>query len=171
MTDKALRDGVLLALTTLPLSFSVTRVGVESGVPTWMLIASSTLMFSAAAQLLLYKAFSAEVASFLALASIAGIGLRLAFYARHLHGMMSGLGVCRRVLYLVPLTDISYVEFLRSAKDLRRYIVVSRCLWVSWIFGTVAAIATGYQVESFPKEAVGLLIFSCLMVAALRRPT
>jgi predicted branched-subunit amino acid permease len=170
------RDGLLLALSTLPLSFSVAKVGVEAGVPVAIIIGSSFFIFSAAAQIILFKSFDNSLSVLLAVASIIGIAARIGFYAQDIHHSISEQPLWKRILYLLPLTDISYVEYRRLAtKDpeaaVSRYSVISRSLWVSWQVGVIAGVAVDFGRSDFPTEGVSVLIFLCLLWSVFAKPS
>lgn len=169
------RDAALVAATTLPLSLAVANVGTQSGVEPWLILASSALVFSAAIQLLVYQLAGSQTAvATLAWASMAMLGLRIVLYSVDLNNAIRHRPLRERLLALFFLTDISYLEFRRTAEQdevraLRRYKMTSRALWVSWQAGTAVGLATGLSLPNLPKEAVGVLIFSCLAVTAYRR--
>lgn len=169
--DVNLRDGLILAVSTLPLSLAVTKVGIESGLHPLAIAFSSALTFSAAAQLLIYKGAAGALPSSLALVGALGVAIRLVIYARHIHPECAEKPLATRIFYLLPLTDISYLEYRRyggqSEDALRRYLIISRSLWISWQLGTATALLVRVPHFPFPKEGVSLLIFICLGYAML----
>ena len=170
------RDAAAMAAATLPLSLAVADVGVRSGVEPWLVLACSALVFSAAVQLLVYQLAAPQpaAAAALAWAAVAMLGLRTVLYAVELNQAIRHRPLRERLLALFFLTDISFLEFRRTvggdpARALRRYRLTSRALWASWQAGTAAGLATGLTLPGLPKEAVGVLLFSCLFVSVFRR--
>lgn len=170
------RDAAAVAASTLPLSLAVADVGVRSGVEPWLVLACSALVFSAAVQLLVYQLAAPQSAAMAAVAwaAIAMLGLRVVLYSFDLDRAIRHRPLRERLLALFFLTDISYLEFRRTVgrdapRALRRYKLTSRALWASWQAGTAAGLATGLTLPGLPKEAVGVLIFSCLLVSVLRK--
>lgn len=169
--DVNLRDGLLLAASTLPLSIAVAKVGLESDIHPLAIVLSSAFIFSAAAQLMIYKGLAGALPSSIALLSAFGIAIRIALYAREIYPLFAEKTLLTRAFYLLPLTDISYLEYLRcrgsSEAALKRYLVISRCLWMSWQIGTITSVSLVLPDMPFPKEGVSLLIFLCLAYAML----
>lgn len=171
-----IRDAAVLAATTLPLSLAVADVGVRSGVEPWLVLACSAFVFSAAVQLLVYQLAAPQSAALagLAWAAMALLGLRIVLYSVDLGRALRHRPLRERLLALFFLTDISYLEFRRTVghdpeRALRRYKLTSRALWASWQAGTALGLATGLSLPGLPKEAIGVLIFSCLAAAAFRK--
>ena len=110
----------------------------------------------------------------MAWATMALLGLRIVLYSVDLGRALRHRPLRERLTALFFLTDISYLEFRRTVghdpeRALRRYALTSRALWASWQAGTALGLATGLSLPGLPKEAVGVLIFSCLAAAAFRK--
>lgn len=169
-----LRDGLILSTGTFPLAMAVAKVGLESGIHPLAVIMSSMLVFSAAAQLLIFQGIAGAMPATLGVLAAIGLAMRLLIYARHIHAALANQPFLAKVIFLLPLTDMSYLEFIRSeaspAAALRRYLTISRCLWMSWQIGTIAAVLITLPHYNFPKEGVSLLIFAALILSMLGSP-
>ena len=82
-----------------------------------------------------------------------------------------------RLLSASFLGDTAFLEFKRLAlagdgydRALIRFNRLSRTMWVCAQVGMVAGLSTDITLSGLPKEAVNILIFSCLALTVLSKP-
>ena len=165
-----IRDGLVLGVTFLPVTIVVAKVGLQSGLDPWAVLATSMFVGSAAVQLILYQfvAGSSET-GLLAWILIVMVSLRLVLYSCDLNRATKGRPLHERLLSAFFLGDTAFLEFKRMAvaeggsdRALARFNRLSRTMWVCAQAATVLGLSTDITLPGLPKEAVNILIFSCL---------
>ncbi len=172
-----IRDGLVLGLTFLPVTIVVAKVGLQSGLEPLAVLVTSAFVASAAVQLILYQfvAGSGET-GLLAWTLIVMISLRLVLYSCDLNRATRDRPLRERLLSAFFLGDTAFLEFKRLAvaeegydRALVRFNRLSRTMWVCAQAGTVLGLSTDITLPGLPKEAVNILIFSCLALTVLSR--
>jgi predicted branched-subunit amino acid permease len=173
-----IRDGLILGLTFLPVTILVAKVGLQSGLEPLAVLVTSAFVASAAVQLILYQfvAGSGET-GLLAWTLIVMVSLRLVLYSCDLNQTTKDRPLRERLLSAFFLGDTAFLEFKRLAlvgegydRALVRFNRLSRTMWVCAQAGTVVGLSTDITLPGLPKEAVNVLIFSCLALTVLSKP-
>jgi predicted branched-subunit amino acid permease len=165
-----LRNGLVLGFATVPLALVVAKVGLQSGLGALEVLATSALVSSAAVQLILYQIIAApNETTPLAWVLIVMVSLRLVLYSCDLNQAIKTRPLQERLASAFFIGDTAYLEFKRltvsgqdACRALARFKRVSRSMWACWQGGTMAGVWTGITLPGLPKEAVSVLIFSCL---------
>jgi len=173
-----LRDGFVIGLATVPLALVVAKVGIQSGLEPLAVLATSAFVSSAAVQLILYQIIAApHETSFLSWSLIFMVSLRLVLYSCDLSQTIRDRPLLERLASTFFLGDTAYLEFKRLSapgqdadRALARFKRVSRSMWACWQVGTIGGLATNITLTGLPKEAVSVLIFSCLAVTVFWQP-
>jgi predicted branched-subunit amino acid permease len=172
-----IRDGLVLGLTFLPVTIVVAKVGLQSGLEPLAVLVTAAFVASAAVQLILYQyiAGSGET-GLLAWVLIIMVSLRLVLYSCDLNRSTKGRPLRERLLSAFFLGDTAFLEFKRLAmagdgddRALVRFNRLSRTMWVCAQVGTVVGLSADITLPDLPKEAVNILIFSCLALTVLSK--
>ncbi len=170
------------ARTTLPLLPGVAPFGViagiaavDSGLPAWIAVTMSGLIFAGASQLAAISLMSAGAAPLVVLATIMVINLRFAMYSASLAPHFAHLGPLQKLLAGYLLVDQSYalsiVRYgaLPAEAKLPFYLGIGAAIWPAWVGATLVGALVGAGVpDAWSLEFTMPLVFLSMLVASVR---
>lgn len=150
-------------------------LAIQAGIPPWLAIAISSIVFAGSAQFMMTQLVAAGTPGALIVLSVAIINLRHALYSAALANQLRTLSLPWKSLLAYLLTDEAYAAVIRrfesdASPATRHWFLLGAgfALWLVWQVACVAGVVLGGQIPAhWSLDFAGTLTFIAIVVPLL----